>query len=172
MPPTREAWAAAYARQSQSDFEIYQRLTSAGVADCHRWHYLQMACEKIAKAYRFRESTVPTEKLMTSHKAFSTIITTLMKADKIKARYPGQTAKYEIILRYARSMAREIEKLAPAIDRDASPQNAEYPWEDRGQIVVPCDYAYPNMQSLTGQRGQDFLHLLTDLITDFDRMSF
>ena len=50
--PSRTDWALAYARQGHSDFAIYQLLALRGVAVCHPLHYLQMACEKIAKAYR------------------------------------------------------------------------------------------------------------------------
>lgn len=34
-------------------------------------------------------------------------------------------------------LAREIEKLAPATDRLAFPENAEYPWERGDKVFVP-----------------------------------
>ncbi len=53
MPASRDAWASAFAAQSRSDWQVYTLLAAEpSIPACHQLHYLQMACEKIAKAYR------------------------------------------------------------------------------------------------------------------------
>jgi hypothetical protein len=55
----REAWAKAFLRQGNSDLETFLFLSapaSSKVPTCHRLQFLQMACEKIAKAYRIGAS--------------------------------------------------------------------------------------------------------------------
>ena len=80
----------------------------------------------------------------------------------------GQDEKLRHISRLYRKLAREIEKLAPAVDRDASPQNAEYPWRNVNQIIVPCEYDYPNLTLLKEPGGPEFLKLIRTSIMDFD----
>ncbi len=48
MAPSREVWASAFAAQSESDWQVYDRLAAEPqIPSCHELHYLQMACEKI-----------------------------------------------------------------------------------------------------------------------------
>jgi hypothetical protein len=176
MPPSREEWAGAYARQSQSDFAMDELLSidMPKTELCHRLHYLQMACEKIAKAFRFRDTTASVDDLLTSHVAFSRCIENILRSPDIKRRYKNRPADLRRLLGRASSIAREIEKLAPAVDRDQSPQNTEYPWEDNGKAITPCGYSFPNLQILFTVRsfpllgGRDFLILVKTIIHDFE----
>ena len=171
MPRDRKTWASAYAKQSQSDFRVYEILVSAPqVEDCHVWHYLQMACEKIAKAYRFRDTETSIEELLTSHIAFSKCIENLLKYPAFKAKYLRQDAMFRQVSRLARRLSREIEKLAPAVDRGTSPENAEYPWAAGEKIVLPCAYSYPNLKLLKEAEGRNFLKLIRSAIMDFDQI--
>jgi hypothetical protein len=57
MSEPRRRWADAFLRQARSDLAVYHLLSGRSERDiprCHALHYLQMACEKIAKAYRIR----------------------------------------------------------------------------------------------------------------------
>ena len=81
--------AKAYALQSQSDFRVYRLLMQStglpetdlpGVEECHSLHYLQMACEKVAKAYRLRDTLGFSEENLYSHVAFSGFIQNLLKS--------------------------------------------------------------------------------------------
>jgi hypothetical protein len=75
VAPDRAGWALAYAKQGDSDFTMYQLLSGMpDVPSCHRLHYLQMAGEKIAKAYRFRDTDTAEDRLTTEHVAFSRFI--------------------------------------------------------------------------------------------------
>jgi hypothetical protein len=176
MPPNRTDWANAYARQSRSDFTVFEAFPTA-MPDgelCHRLRYLQMACEKIAKAYRFRDTSTPMEVLLTSHVAFFKCIENVLRSPEIKRRYNSRSAELRRLLGRAGSVAREIERLAPAVDRDHSPQNTEYPWEDGDNVVLPCQYSYPNLDMLFSVKsfpfvgGRDILTLIRTMIYDFD----
>lgn len=171
LVPDRADWAFAYFKQADSDFKIYQLLSGTpGVPICHLLHYLQMAGEKIAKAYRFRDTDTDEDRLTTEHVAFSRFMQSYLGSPEIKQRYAGNDAQLREIVKVARKLAREIEKLAPAVDRETSPANAEYPWPDDGRVVVPCEFTYPNLALLTEPGGRTFLRLLEMAIVDFERI--
>ena len=92
-PPvaSRSDWAQAYAKQSGSDFAIYQLLAPQSIALCHPLHYLQMACEKIAKAYRFRDTATSEERLTSEHVAFSQFIESYLGSPGYQAEVQWQT---------------------------------------------------------------------------------
>lgn len=170
--PDRDAWALGYAKQSRSDFSMYQRLelSGAGVEECHRLHFLQMACEKIAKAYRFRDTATSEERLTTEHVAFSQFIDSYLASADMKNRYRAHAKQLVQIRKHARGLARSIEKLAPAVDREGAPANAEYPWQVGQLVVSPCEYTFPELQLLTGPQGRSFLKLVKTAIDDFERL--
>src|SRR5215211_6949959 len=114
MPPSREAWASAFAAQSQSDWQAYDLLAAAThLPACHQLHSLQMACEKIAKAYRCRDKTVNLEELLKRHVGFSKFMGSFLTSPSLKEAYRGRAAQLSEVSRLARALAREIEKLAP-----------------------------------------------------------
>ncbi len=83
---TRVRLADAYAAQSRSDFAVY-RLYLVDAEECHRLHYLQMACEKIAKAYRLRNPVSFSFDDLYSHVVFSKFIIVFLKSTPVKGRY-------------------------------------------------------------------------------------
>ena len=159
--------ADAYAEQSQSDFRVYNEHLR-GAEDCHRLHYLQMACEKIAKAYRIRDLVALGSHDLYSHLAFSRFIVGFLKNPQIRLRYVGRDAQRRQIERYAHVFAAEIERLAPAVGREQTPANAEYPWASGAAVFVPCRYDYPISRRLRERSGQDFLKLIETAVGDYE----
>jgi hypothetical protein len=47
----KSLWARGYAKQALSDLEAREILVSGNAEKCHRLHFLQMASEKVCKAY-------------------------------------------------------------------------------------------------------------------------
>jgi hypothetical protein len=169
--PRRDEWALAYAKQSRSDFAVFRLLSgSASVEECHRLHSLQMACEKIAKAYRFRDTDTSDERLTTEHVAFSQFIESYLGSADIKMRYRDRVAQLREVRKVARKLAREIEKLAPAVDREGTPANAEYPWEDAGRVMTPCEFTFPALALLKEAGGRTFIRLIDTAITEFENI--
>lgn len=167
----RQTWADAYAHQARSDWDVYRRLAAdPGLAPCHALHYLQMACEKIAKAYRWRDTSAGEQGLTHEHVAFSKFIQSFLGSPTIRTDYSGRIAQLRTITKLCRNLAREIEKLAPAVDRENSPENAEYPWAQGTQVVVPCDYTYPALSLLKTQGGRTFLNLVSRAFSEYESL--
>lgn len=74
-------------------------------------------------------------------------------------------AKFAI--KRARTLAREIEKLAPATDRLATPENAEYPWESEDRVIAPSRYEFPSLDLLREPGGRAFLNLIERALDNF-----
>ncbi len=163
----KDRLADAYAEQSRSDFTVYS-VHLQRVEECHRLHFLQMACEKIAKAYRLRDTESFTEDDLYSHVVFSKFILGFLKARQLKERFRSRDAKRRHIERYARGLAASIERLAPAVDRDRTPENAEYPWVSGGAVFVPARHGFAVSRGLAERAGQEFLKLIETAIGDYE----
>ena len=71
----RRAFAEAFIAQARSDWRVYRILAERDeVPSCHRLHYLQMVCEKLAKAYRLRDTKSPIDELVSKHSGFSKFV--------------------------------------------------------------------------------------------------
>ncbi len=165
----RRAFADAFIRQARSDRNVHRLLlASKDVEACHALHYLQMTCEKLAKAYRLRDTKAPVDDLVRSHAGFAKFVGAYMTVT-LKRQLPSN--QLAALIRAARKLAREIEKLAPAIDRDVSPVNAEYPWEVDDQVMTPCSYSFPSLELLRQSGGRAFLKLIDAALADFERVT-
>lgn len=129
-----------------------------------------MACEKIAKAYRLRDLVSFNPDDLYSHAVFSKFITGFLKSKLVRHRYVSQDSKWREVERYARSLAVEIEKLAPAVDRERTPANVEYPWAAGEAVFVPCHHDYPLSHRLREQSCRDFLKMLEIAIEDYQNI--
>ena len=137
-----EGWARSYARQALSDLDAREALVKANVEKCHRLHFLQMAAEKVCKAYL--TTTNGHDHVRKSHAYVERnlpIIARQFYAVVSRNRIP----RWEIS--EIRRLAHEIEVLAPACDGgERRRDNTEYPWEGaRGEIRTPCEYNFPNI---------------------------
>lgn len=65
---TNAEWAKAFHRQALADFETYARLADGTAPRAHALHHLQMATEKIAKAYRLIGEPDATPRSIAQHK--------------------------------------------------------------------------------------------------------
>jgi len=173
MAADRTEWAKAYARQARSDFSVYALLArNLDVETCHALHFLQMAGEKIAKAFRFRDTGTGLDALLSEHVALSVFIPSFIRSAPVLDRYRTRHGDHRGVSSLAgklRDLARDIERLAPAVDREQSPRNVEYPWEEGGKVLVPCDYvAFPDLNGF--EAGRTFLRLLEIAIQDFEEV--
>lgn len=166
--PSREEWAVAYHRQGRSDWTLFVELQGrADMPACHALHFLQMATEKLAKAYRFRDSSADADALLTSHVGFPRFLNAFLLSPQIRAEYEGRHAQLESIRRDFAPLARAIEQLAPAVDREAVPGNAEYPWELGEGVVAPVDHGFPEVGLLRNARGRMLLNFIRRAFDEF-----
>jgi hypothetical protein len=169
----RRAFAAAFAAQGRSDWAVYKHLsalTKPSFPQCHALHCLQMATEKIAKAYRIRDTPADVDELARHHTGFVEFVNAFFRCQTIRDEFRGQDAALQTLQRNATALAREIEKLAPATDRLASPENAEYPWERDEAIVTPCLFGFPNLTMLRQASGRAVMNLVERAFNDFERL--
>lgn len=167
----RRAFAEAFIAQARSDWALWGLLAGRkDVPVCHELHYLQMACEKLAKAYRLRDTVSPVEELVSRHTGFAKFLVPFC-ITVLKDEYRSKDAQFRGILSRTRAIAREIEKLAPAIDCLAVPENAEYPWERDNQVTAPCTYGFPALQLLRQPGGRMFLNLIERALGDYESVT-
>ena len=95
-------WHNGYLEQARSDWEVYNRLWRASVADCHTIHYLQMTTEKLGKALLLVRGT-PLEHMRRSHRAFTRFL-------QIATRNRGLQMELEMT---ASQLRRYIQQLLP-----------------------------------------------------------
>jgi hypothetical protein len=147
----RRAYADAFIAQARSDWRVHRILAERqDVSRCHELHYLQMVCEKLAKAYRLRDTKSPVDELVSKHSGFSKFVGPFFTA-VLKDEYRGKDKQLQGLIYRSRKLVHEIEKLAPAIDRLAAPENAEYPWERDGGVTAPCDFEFPGAAEAVGR---------------------
>jgi len=163
MANMREKYARAFAIQGASDFRLYQNVLckSDEVETCHKLHYLQMACEKIAKAYMCKDENIAISKIITSHVAFSRFIEGYMRSPLISELYNEKINVLSGRIKQFKSLAREIELLAPAVDQQNNPHNSEYPWKSGNDIIIPCEYSFSQLRILSPTPAtNDFLRII------------
>ncbi len=143
MKATNENWARSYAIQALSDLNVRDTLATLNVEKCHRLHFLQMAAEKACKAHLVKQNGH--EHVRKSHAYVETVLPIIARYFYAAINDQNKIRAWEI--EEIKSLARQIEMLAPACDDDGlRPDNSEYPWEDgRGEICVPCRYSFPNV---------------------------
>ncbi len=147
-PHQRNEWSRAFALQGQSDLDAYEYLDrNKDLPVCHKLHYLQMAAEKLAKAYELTQ--IKTEKSLNdlTKRHTGAPIGKFVKSYFKQRRGPalekaGKSDQLQTIAAKLEGLANEIEKHQPAVDKEKSPQNVEYPWSDGIRILVPSEQPF------------------------------
>ncbi len=165
---TSADWLGGYARQADADFrawELYQRHPEAVASECHKLLFLQMACEKLCKAYLISTKAHP-QTLQTSHGFIEKVLPVIVR-QQIGELLRNPTAMRPFTQR-VKYLAREIELLSPSVDRDRRrPDNCEYPWDDvNGTLRSPLDWSFHPSELLLEPSGRTFLKLLRKAIDE------
>ena len=136
------AWSRAYARQALADLNARDRLLAHDdLPRCEELHLLQMACEKLCKAFLIDGGATP-DSMRRSHAFVAGPLPIIVR--QFCAREAGRLPRDSWIVDACRSLARQIELLAPALDDGGrSPANSEYPWVDAsGRVIAPADHRF------------------------------
>lgn len=138
-------WRSAYLAQAQSDYSVYREFKRRkDISMCHRLHYLQMATEKLAKAFLSPNNGSPPPKV---HAALVRFLRISKGQPEIRRKlgYQNNYGAYCAYIDSLTDMASRIERLAPVGGQERV--NPEYPWtEDNGNVACPVDYAFPEFQ--------------------------
>jgi hypothetical protein len=162
---TARAWQQAFARQAEVDFLAWQQLQPASkLPQCQSLHFLQMASEKLVKAYLCEAGSKPAD-LQASH-AYTAKNLHLVIRQQISLTSASRPKGLELFLRHCKHLAREIELLHPQVtDGGKRPDNCEYPWEDaKHRLHVPADWHFQVADLLFMRAGRGFLRLMRDAI--------
>jgi len=154
---TLEDWRIAYAKQGRADLLAREQLVkNTSIPQCQHLHFVQMACEKICKAYLCGQGSDPGD-LRKSHGYISGPLPTI--ARQVFARTRNADSLW--VLSAIRELARRIELLAPAVDHAGThPANCEYPWERAdGSIAVPAEHNF-NIDLAREPAGRHLLKVL------------
>jgi hypothetical protein len=160
---TPAQWAKGYARQAKADYETFEKLQLLTVPECHKLQFLQMACEKLVKSHLCAEKADPAL-LQSSHAYVAGTLPVVLRQQMVFINFGGASGRY--VLKQAKHLAREIDLLAPAVQRGGQrPDNCEYPWEADGQILhVPLDWTFYPSQLLVQPAGRTILKLILGAI--------
>jgi hypothetical protein len=172
---TPEEWALAYAKQAKADLDAHDFLCQrsldragrgAALPICQSHHFLQMACEKLCKAYLCRAGSDPKD-LQGSHAYIAKPLPVALR-EQFARGYGRPLRDKSWLMQHIRHFAREIELLSPAVDDGGRrPDNCEYPWEDAtSEMRIPADHEFPNLSFLKEPSGTHFLKLVRWAIED------
>lgn len=152
--------------QARSDHDIFVRSRIQGFAVCHSLHYLQMATEKLAKAYLWRLRKAPQK----THKGFFHFLRFLgsvrNERDRIATLYgfrrfeAFQASIYSIL-----PIAYQLEHLAPDLANDGP--NTEYPWPHSEPVFSPVNYAFPLWDQLNTAHGRNLIRFIKTAVEHF-----
>lgn len=166
MNPYQEKWW----EQARSDMHVLDLLRRNGCEQCHQLHYLQMATEKLTKAYLWRDGNPPEK----SHAGFVNFLRGLglvenqrrnILASALKFRDFDQLCRW---IKIAIPLAYELERLAPALANHGP--NPEYPWPHESPVESPANYEFNLWRRLLGtSTGREFLSIVELAIDRFPR---
>lgn len=156
-------------QQAQSDLDLFLKLRQIGAHECHRLQYLQMATEKLSKAYLWRSGKAPPK----SHTGFVRFLKALVD------RSPADLSRIAKSLGFSRPqdlekwvsniqpLAYGLQNIAPA--EAGNGPNPEYPWPHEAPVNYPAGHAFALWNQLlnTGQ-GRKLIEIINRAIVTFD----
>jgi hypothetical protein len=158
-------------KQAKADLELFEHLRGrpGWRYPCHCLQALQMASEKIAKASFRAGVQLPTKR---SHLGLTRLLrrlSTVREADQplvASVFSAGHFERFEQLLFRVRAIARDVERLPPAI---AGPDrvNLEYPWPDRAPTSTPAEWKFDVWKRLEIAEGREFLRFLSRAVDGF-----
>ena len=167
MTPTPEEWSRAFAKQALADFDTWNALNlPSGIPllpASQKLHFLQMACEKLAKSHLLKASSKISE-LERSHAYTAKHVPIILRQQMILR---GENKRVANSVRdQCKRLAREIELLSTSVDDGGRRKdNCEYPWQDdTGKLHVPLDWTFTLAALLWASAGRTFLKLVRNAI--------
>ena len=161
--------------QAASDFRVFRLLAGDSViAACHPLHYLQMATEKLAKAYLWRQGTPPDASHLGLRECFGPLLNRPGREVDHVAKILGFGSRDGILKWYRAAVPRmnELSKLCPNNSNGGA--NVEYPWPHAGPTEHPAAFDFAFWRFLTADgpsAGRRFLLVIENAITRFDQIA-
>lgn len=154
--------------QAASDYRVYRLLLHQVVEPCHLLHYLQMATEKVAKAYLWRDGQAPS----LTHSGLVQFLRNLTLASASERPRILRAFSFRTVATFRSSINRllpiayEVETLAPTLARGGP--NPEYPWPHLAPASSPARHQFDLWIRLrTTPTGQQFERTVRSAILNF-----
>lgn len=158
---------ALWWEQARSDWSVFGTLRSGGAADCHALHYLQMATEKLGKAYF--SATGPPEPTHVALVPFLRALNHRSASQRDRTAVClglGTRAGLKTWTKAVLPLALDVERLAPSLAGDGP--NPEYPWPRAAPTHCPATHAFPTWARLTRTvQGRQLLAVLGAAVLRF-----
>lgn len=159
--------------QALSDHRLLLSLIKQGVEQCHLLHYLQMATEKLTKAYLWRSGKPP----LKSHKGFRDffrlVILSQKKDNQKKIAELFQFNSFQSLKSWSYKglpIVYEIERLAPSLSNNGP--NPEYPWPHDLPEYSPVNFSFPAWSKLTETaEGRHLMKIIQIAIVEFPKLT-
>jgi len=156
-------WKEAFLRQANSDFSVFHEFQKSGREQCHQAHYLQMASEKLAKAYLCDPAGNPPQ---TTHNALVPFLRSCMGRPEFR-RFFGiaDASAWNAYVRSILPLAEHVQKLAPE-GKSLNRPNPEYPWHhsQTRQVCSPLDYPFSSLTRPTDPHVGKLLKFIDGLL--------
>lgn len=158
--------------QARSDHAVFALLRREGAQPCHLLHYLQMATEKLCKAYLWRSGTTPPR----SHLGLMPFLQALLSRGhsrkelrRIAAVFGfARPAQMDAWVRQVSALAHEVQNLAPDLANDGP--NPEYPWPHDNPTQCPASYEFEVWHQLRDSaQGRQLLKFVERAIQTFEQ---
>jgi hypothetical protein len=166
VTPTSEEWSRAFAKQALADFDAWNVLNLAmgipPLPPSQKLHFLQMACEKLAKSHLLKAGSKMSE-LEQSHAYTAKNIPTIVRQQMILGGENKRVA--DSVRDQCKRLAREIELLSPSVDDGGRRKdNCEYPWRDAKSLRIPAEWEFTTLNLLTEPTGRNILKRIREAI--------
>jgi len=156
-------------RQSQSDCALFANLQAIGASECHLLHYLQMATEKLSKAYFWRSGHPPSR----SHVGFVRFLRALLNRPTSEMDWIsqvlgfGRTDDLEKWVINIQPLAYDLQNIAPS--EAGNGPNPEYPWPHEWPVEAPADHQFLLWKHLANTgRGRKLMGIIERAIQRFE----
>ena len=152
-------WRKAFLRQAETDYLLFCELNEHKKPLCHQLHYLQMATEKLAKAFTCGPNNNPPK---ASHPALVRFLQISKGRPDLRRDLGFQNnSTFRAYIDSLLPLAEKIENLVPEGNHLNKP-NSEYPWSN-GHVLSPLDY---NFKTICGNvpNMNKFKTLIANLI--------
>ena len=155
-------------RQAVADHDAFVLFWNRGGPECHVLHHLQMATEKLGKAYLWRGGPPPR-----SHAGFAAFVRLLMqirREDRERVARLFGFARHADFCAWATAalpLAYAVERLSPDLARDGP--NPEYPWPHGAPTAAPVDHRFAVWRDLQRGPGRSLLQFVGRAVTEFPR---
>jgi len=162
MNPFQKTWW----EQAKSDYEMFKLCLGMSLPQCHALHFLQMATEKLAKAYFWRKGEPPPRKHTGFVQFLRFLISTQSRSRRIRKAFSFRRIEdFQSWLKSTLPIAYELERLSPDLAGDGP--NPEYPWPHTSPKNSPVGHHFGIWETLNSSKGRGFLQMIHAAINHF-----